>query len=389
MEWDEAFPFLLLTLVVAAIMAAKWRRDMQAMRVQLAGLARTVGTLDQRVSQLARQFAAPQADELPIAESVPLAPAPVAEPAASPEEPPPIAAPLADAPPAPVPAAAPVLAGVNFEQRLVENWLVWLGGGTLALGGAFLVKLSIDYGLLTPPVRIVLAVLLGIGLCLGAGWLARREPAGSSGPSYVPQALAAAGAATVFASLYAAYQLYALIPGGLAFPLLAATAAATVALSLQHGPMVAALGLIGAYVVPALVTSDAPHALPLFAYLGVVTAAVLAVLRHRAWWWLAWPTLLGAFGWIMAWLALQPQHPEAAVVGIYVLAQLTLFAGFRRGVPRVGFLAGTSESPMVVLVVRLAVALFAIAAFALVHVDAFSNAGLGTSFAAAAFILGL
>src|SRR6185437_15638792 len=39
---------------------------------------------------------------------------------------------------------------VNWEQKLAENWLVWLGGATLALGGAFLVKLSIDYGLLTP-----------------------------------------------------------------------------------------------------------------------------------------------------------------------------------------------------------------------------------------------
>src|SRR3954465_1511023 len=208
MEWDEAFPFLLLTLVVAAIMAAKWRRDMQAMRVQLAGLARTVGTLDQRVSQLARQFAAPQADELPIAESVPLAPAPVAEPAASPEEPPPIAAPLADAPPAPVPAAAPVLAGVNWEQILVENWLVWLGGATLALGGAFLVKLSIDYGLLTPAVRVTFGVLLGIALSVGAEWVRRRETlldSGEAAPSYVQQALAAAGAATVFAAIYAAH----------------------------------------------------------------------------------------------------------------------------------------------------------------------------------------
>src|SRR6202040_1117840 len=135
-----------------------------------------------------------------------------------------------------------------FEQRLAENWLVWLGGGALALGGPVLVKPSIDYGLLTPPVRGLLAILLGIGLCAGAEWLLRREPeAETAGPNYVPQALAAAGAATVFAALYAAYQLYGLISAELAFPLLAATAIATVAVSLRQGVLVATLGLVGAY----------------------------------------------------------------------------------------------------------------------------------------------
>ena len=41
---------------------------MRAMRVQLAGLAETVRTLDHRVSRLAEQFAAGRADEPPIAE---------------------------------------------------------------------------------------------------------------------------------------------------------------------------------------------------------------------------------------------------------------------------------------------------------------------------------
>jgi len=280
---------------------------------------------------------------------------------------------------------------VRLEQRLVENWLVWLGAVTLALGGSFLVKLSIDYGLLIPSVRVTLAVLLGIGLCVGAEWLSRREhpdEMGAFGASYVPQALAAAGAATIFASLYAAYQLYGLISSGLAFPLLAATAASTVAISLRHGPLVAALGLIGAYVVPGLITSDAPHALPLFAYLIFVTAGVLAVLRHRAWWWLAGPTLAGAFAWVLVWLGLQSEYPETPVVGMYILGQVALFAALRRGVPRIGFLAGISEAPMVPPIVRLAFALFALSAFVLVRVDSFRNASLAASFAAAVLMLG-
>jgi hypothetical protein len=147
----------------------------------------------------------------------------------------------------------------------------------------------------------------------------------------------------------------------ISLPLLAVTAAATVAISLRHGPLVAALGLTGAYAVPALIASDTPHALPLFAYLTFVTAGVLAVLRHRAWWWLAGPTLAGAFAWVMIWLGFQPEHPETPVVGIYILGQLALFAALRRGVPRIGFLAGISEAPVVPAMVRLAFALFALA----------------------------
>ena len=32
----------------------------------------------------------------------------------------------------------------NFEQQIAERWMVWLGGLALALGGAFLVKYTID-----------------------------------------------------------------------------------------------------------------------------------------------------------------------------------------------------------------------------------------------------
>src|SRR3954451_12255945 len=88
MEWDETFPFLLLALLATAVMAAKRRRDMRAMRLQLAGLAETVRMLDQRVSRLAEQFAARRADEPPIADAATVAPVLAPEPVAAADEPP-------------------------------------------------------------------------------------------------------------------------------------------------------------------------------------------------------------------------------------------------------------------------------------------------------------
>ena len=166
---------------------------------------------------------------------------------------------------------------------------MWLGGAALALGGAFLVKLSIDYGLLTPAVRVVLAALLGIALAGGAEWLRRREPGDATPP--MSRRRWRRPARRRCSPRFTRRTAYGLLPSGIAFALLAVTAGAAVGLSLRHGPLVAALGLVGAYVVPLLVESDAPHALPLFAYLAVVTAASLALLRHRAWWWLVWFSL--------------------------------------------------------------------------------------------------
>jgi uncharacterized membrane protein len=402
MDFEDVFPgFVIAGLAVLAALALGLKAVVDAGRVraQLAALTEKFWMMDHRLVRLTEridQFGAP-GEAAPVAEPIaPIVPEPAGvpgeavgiagEPPAAPDEP---AVPDEPAIPetlSPQPAAAP---GRNWEQILVENWLVWLGGATIALGGAFFVKLSIDYGLLTPLVRVVLGVLLGIALSFGAEWVKRRDEAQdaetpASGPgvaSYVPQALAAAGAATVFASLYAAHALYGFLPAGVAFALLAVTAGAAVAQSLRHGPLVAALGLVGAYAVPALVSSDAPQALPLFAYLAVVTAASLAVLRHRAWWWLAWLSLAGAVGYVVLWLG-SVSDPETPVVAGYLLVQFGLFVAFRHGIARIGFLAGVVDSPIVLAVTRVAFWAIALGLLVLAHADRF-----GTTSVAAAILL--
>jgi uncharacterized membrane protein len=384
MDWADVFPGFTIAVFAALALAVKAAFDARRVRTQIAGLTEKFWMLDHRLVRLAERIdrlgAAP-GEAAPMAE--PAAPL-VSEPAILAAE----AAAVAEEPAAPAEMPAPPVAAaprVGWEQLLVEHWLVWLGGAAMALGGAFLVKLSIDYGLLTPLVRVVLGILLGIGLSFGAEWVRRHdlpEDGDFDAASYVPQALAAAGAATVFASLYAAHALYDFLPAGPAFALLAVTAGATVAQSLRHGPLVAALGLVGAYIVPLMVTTDSPHALPLFAYLAVVTAASLALLRHRAWWWLAWLSLAGAMGWVVLWLA-GAADPEAPVVAGYLLVQFGLFVGFRRGIARVGFLAGIADAPMVVVVARAAFWAIAFGFFLLAHADRFGTTSVGAAILAA------
>ena len=61
----------------------------------------------------------------------------------------------------------------------------------------------------------------------------------------------------------------------------------TLAAALLHGPALAGLGVVGAYLAPLLVASTKPDFWSLYIYIAVVTAAAFALARLRLWPWLA------------------------------------------------------------------------------------------------------
>ena len=69
--------------------------------------------------------------------------------------------------------------------------------------------------------------------------------------------------------------------------LLGIVALGTLAAALLHGPALAGLGLVGAFITPLLVSTEAPNYWALYLYLAVVTAAAFALARMRLWRWLA------------------------------------------------------------------------------------------------------
>jgi uncharacterized membrane protein len=228
--------------------------------------------------------------------------------------------------PEPEPAEAiPASPPRDLEALLTQRWGIWLGAAALLLSGVFLVRYAVDQGLLGPAVRCALAALLGIALVAGAEWLGRR-PAGDErrlGRDQMPPALAAGGVAILFGAAYGAGPLYDLVPPIAGFILLAATAFAGMALSLRHGVLVAAIGIAGAYVTPALVAADAPYAPGLFGYLLLVTAAALAVVRHTAWTWLGWAATVAGAVWV-ALAATGGLGSESWAPGLFVPAAAAL-----------------------------------------------------------------
>ena len=258
-----------------------------------------------------------------------LAPPLVADQAA----PPPIdagAAPAA-APP-PLPTAQP-----GLEERLGTRWVVWIGGLALALGGFFMVRYSIEAGLLGPGVRVFLGGLFALAL-LGSGeWTRRKESISNIQAlpiANIPAILTAAGTAVAFATVYAAYALYDFLAPATAFVLLGLVALCTLAAALLHGPALAGLGVVGAFVTPILVSSDKPDYWALYIYLAIVTAASFGLARIRLWRWLAVTTIVFALLWTFPGLELGAElaapHVFHVIAG-FALAALLVVCGFMFG----------------------------------------------------------
>ncbi len=92
--------------------------------------------------------------------------------------------PSSPAPSAPVSSAAPTR-DIGFEERFGTRWVVWVGGVALALGGVFLVRYTIEQGLIGPRVRIMLGALLALALIAAGEWQRRSEQSSGAAQSAV------------------------------------------------------------------------------------------------------------------------------------------------------------------------------------------------------------
>ncbi len=234
------------------------------------------------------------------------------------------------------PAEPAAQAGPGFEERIGTRWVVWVGGLTLALGGVFLVKYSIEAGLLGPEVRVLLGGLFALGLLAVGEFARRKESLSSIAPlpiANIPAILTAAGTAVAFATVYASYALYGFLAPPVAFVLLGAVALGTLAAALLHGPALAGLGVVGAFVTPLLVASDKPDYWALYIYISIVTAAAFGLARIRLWRWLAVTTIVFGALWMLFDIArADTLGPHAFdIIVSFALAAVLVVAGFMFG----------------------------------------------------------
>jgi len=338
--FDEIGILPFLFTVIAIIIAVKALNETAALRRRLdrmeaAALARPVPpplphTFTQGTAPVSPGVAAEPPPTAPVDDWVPPASSTPAEAAAGTTADGPPAAP----PPVPQPLPQP---DRGFEETIGTRWVVWIGGLTLALGGIFMVRYSIEANLISDELRVFFGGLFALALLAGGEWARRKESISAIAAlpiANIPAILTAAGTAVAFATVYVAYAVYGFLVPATAFILLGIVAMGTLAAALLHGPALAGLGVAAAFVTPILVSTGKADYWALYVYLAIVTAAAFGLARVRMWRWLAVTTIVFALLWTFPCLQCGPAMvaPHAFhVIAGFILAALLVVCGFMFG----------------------------------------------------------
>ena len=181
----------------------------------------------------------------------------------------------------------------DFSDWLqVEEWVDKIGVGLLLLGLAFLYRLSVEQGLITPAVRVGFGLAIGVGLGI-AGWRVR------SSRLRLSQILVGAASVTFYVSLFAAYQMYDLLPYAVSFGAMTAVVMATFILAHAiRDPALAVVGAIGGFATPLLLTSDG--SIPgLMTYNAILVLGMTAIYVARGWRHILMLTALGSWAFVI------------------------------------------------------------------------------------------
>lgn len=254
--------------------------------------------------------------------------APVVErPPAQPIEPQ-VAAPLTEqaAPPPPF-AEPPRRAAVmtddtgDLERRIGSQWLNRIGIIAMLIGASYFLKYAFENGWIGPAGRVAIGLLAGIGFVLWSERFRRK--------SYVAfsYSLKAVGIGVLYLSLWAAFQLYHLIPSGVAFAAMVIVTASTAALALaQDAEILAALALVGGFITPALVSTGENHQIVLFSYVTLLDLAMLVMLAYRPWRRLLTGSFIGTVLMYVGWYSAFYTNDQFATTWFFATVFMLIFA---------------------------------------------------------------
>jgi uncharacterized membrane protein len=166
----------------------------------------------------------------------------------------------------------------DLESRIGSHWLNRIGIAAVLVGVSYFLKYAFENNWIGPAGRVLIGLAAGVAVIL---WSERFRGRGYLIFSYSLKAL---GMGVLYLSLWAAYQVYSLISGGIAFVAMLLVTAATAAMAiLQDARILALFALMGGFVTPLLLSTGKDRELDLFSYLAVLDAATLLLLTVKLW----------------------------------------------------------------------------------------------------------
>lgn len=276
--------------------------DAQDLQRELDALRQVVRELVERVARMERSLRIEGGPQVPAKTPPPVsAPEPSARPPAAPR--------FSPKPPLTAPPTRPQ---VDLESRIGSHWLNRVGIAAVLIGVSYFLKFAFDNNWIGAAGRVTIGLLAGIAVVV---WSERFRKRGYLLFSY---SLKAVGIGVLYLSLWGAFQVYNLIPGGVAFIAMLLVTSATAAMALgQDAQILAAFALIGGFLTPALLSTGQNRELALFSYVSLLDLATLVLIVFKPWRRLLVLSFFGTLSLYIGWYA-----------SFYNRTQLRLTLGF-------------------------------------------------------------
>ena len=200
----------------------------------------------------------------------------------------------------------------DLESRIGSHWLNRIGIAAVLVGVSYFLKFAFDNNWIGPTGRVAIGILAGVGIVI---WSERFRSRGYRVFSF---SLKAVGIGILYLSLYAAFQVYSLVPSSVAFVMMLAVTAATAVMAwAQDAEILAAFALVGGFTTPVLLSTGQNREMALFSYIAILDFGALLLVILKPWRHLLVLSYLGTLLLYVGWYS-----------NYYNRAQLRLTVGF-------------------------------------------------------------
>jgi len=300
---------IVLVSLVVVIMFLADRTKVNALLARVASLEREMDLLKRRMGDHRH----PTSEE-PIAPPPPdvmIAPLP------QPHAPISIPSPLPVPPQASAPKATPSRTKEEWEALIGGKLLNRIGAVAIIICAGLFLKYAFDNNWITETMRVVIGSVVGIGLLLTAARTWR------TGFEIFAQGLVGAGIAILYLSVYASFNFYHLVSQPVAFAFMSGVTAIAFSQAFLYNTIaVSALGLLGGFLTPYLLSTGEANVVGLFGYIALLDLGLLLVIVKKDAWAILEPmAIAGTYITFFLWYGEYYQRPDQ----IPALLLLTLF----------------------------------------------------------------